>query len=363
MAIKVKRSKINFKGKMVNIGIDMHKKSWRITALVEGDIVMAVTLARPNYDSFKKLLVQFLGNYVRIVYEAGPGGFDLYDRLTDDGVECIVTPPSLIPTASGSKVKTDKKDSYKLARLLESNMLKQVWVLSPEERAHRQLARTRRQIVNHRSDVMRQIKSLLLFHGIQIPFPGKQQWSGLFIAWLKELDLGDEYLNKSLEALIKLFDYLSIEKKSLTHEVIKLAREEKYASRVKLLKSIPGIGALSAMEILVELQDIARFKTADELAAYLGLTPSQHSSGEHTRMGHITHAGNDRVRTTLVESSWILIGKDPEIKKKYDNIKYRSGGKRAIIAVTRTLSARIRRMLLDQIPYKIDLKKPFKKAA
>jgi transposase len=326
MAIKVKRSKINFKGKMVNIGIDMHKKSWRITALVEGDIVMAVTLARPNYDSFKKLLVQFLGNYVRIVYEAGPGGFDLYDRLTDDGVECIVTPPSLIPTASGSKVKTDKKDSYKLARLLESNMLKEVWVLSPEERAHRQLARTahrqlartRRQIANHRSDVMRQIKSLLLFHGIQIPFPGKQQWSGLFIAWLKELDLGDEYLNKSLEALIKLFDYLSIEKKSLTHEVIKLAREEKYASRVKLLKSVPGIGALSAMEILVELQDISRFKTADELAAYLGLTPSQ---------------------------------------------QYRSGGKRAIIAVTRTLSARIRRVLLDQIPYKIDLKKPLKKAA
>lgn len=132
MAIKVQRNKINFKGKMINIGIDMHKRFWHITALVEGDIVMTVTLARPNYDSLKKVLTQFEGNYVRIVYAACAGGFDLYDRLTTDGIECIVTPPSLIPTESGNRVKTNTKDSLKLAKLLESNMLKQVWVLTPE---------------------------------------------------------------------------------------------------------------------------------------------------------------------------------------------------------------------------------------
>jgi len=357
MAIKVQRNKINFKGKMISIGIDMHKRSWRITALAEGDIVMSITLARPNYDSFRKILSHFEGNYVRIVYEAGPGGFDLYDRLTADGIECIVTPPSLIPTESGNKVKTDKKDSYKLAKLLANNMLKKVWVLTPKERAQRQLVRTRRQIVNHRSDVMRQIKSLLLFNSIEIPFPHRQQWTRSFITWLHELDLKDEYLNTSLKALVHLFDYLSSEKKRLTHAVIHLAREEKYASRVKLLKSIPGIGALSAMEILVEIQDMGRFETADELAAYLGLTPSQYSSGEHIRMGHITHMGNSRVRTALIESSWILITKDQDMREKYENIKYRRGGKRAIVAAARTLSARIRRMLLDQVPYEIGFQK------
>ena len=158
MATKVQRNKIDFKGKMVSIGVDMHKRSWHITALADREIVLTVSLSRPNYDAFEKVLSQFKGNYVRIVYEAGPGGFDLYDRLTADGIECIVTPSSLIPTESGNKVKTDKKDSYKLATLLASNMLKKVWVLSPAERAHRQLVRTRRQIVNHRSDVMRQIK-------------------------------------------------------------------------------------------------------------------------------------------------------------------------------------------------------------
>jgi transposase len=357
MASKVKKNAIKFKGKTVSIGVDMHKLSWRITALVEGDMVLAVTLAHPTYDSFRQVISRFKGNYVRIVYEAGPGGFDLYDKLTEDGIDCIVTPPSLIPTESGNKVKTDKKDSYKLARLLESGMLKKVWVLCPEERAHRQLVRTRRQIVNHRSDVMRQIKSLLLFHGIKVPFSSSQHWSGRFVKWLHEVDLGDEYLNASLKALVQLLDYLSGEKKRLTHEVIELARKDKYASKIKLLKTIPGIGALSAMEILVEIQDMSRFETADELAAYLGLTPSQYSSGEHIRMGHITHMGNRRIRSTLVESSWILIKKDRQMRQKYENVKDRRGGKKAIVAVARSLSARIRRILLDQVPYEIDFKK------
>lgn len=357
MAAKITRNKINFKRKTVSIGIDMHKRSWHITALANGEIVLTVTLSKPNYDTFKKVLSQFKGNCVRIVYEAGPGGFNLYDQLTAEGIDCIVTPPSLIPTQSGSRVKTDKKDSLKLAKLLESNMLKKVWVLAPEERAHRQLVRTRRQIVDHRSDVMRQIKSLLLFHGIEIPFSSRQQWTGPFVRWLHEVDLGNEYLNRSLKILVELFDYLSVEKKKLTHEVVELGREEKYAQRIKLLKTIPGIGCLSAMEILVELQDITRFQTADEIAAYLGLTPSQYSSGEYVRMGHITHAGNDRVRTTLVESSWILIGKDPHMRSKYEDIKHRRGGKRAIVAVARNLSIRIRRMLLDLVPYQIDFQK------
>ena len=225
-------------------------------------------------------------------------------------------------------------------------MLKKVWVLSPEERAHRQLIRTRRQIVNHRSDVMRQIKSLLLFHSIEVPFSSLQQWTGPFIRWLHDVDLGNEYLNRSLKDLGNLFDYLSAEKKRLTHEVVELGREENYVQRVKLLKTIPGIGCLSAMEILVELQDITRFQTADELAAYLGLTPSQYSSGEHIRMGHITHAGNDRARTTLVESSWLLIGKDPHMRCRYEDIKQRRGGKKAIVAVARNLSIRIGRYLI-----------------
>ena len=357
MAGRLKGKKINFKGKMVSIGIDVHKKSWSITALVEEEIVMAITLSRPSYDSFMKVLSRFKGNHVRIAYEAGPCGFDLYDRLTADGIECIVTPPSLIPVESGNRVKTDKRDSFKLARYLENNMLKQVWVLSPEERAHRQLVRTRRQIVHHRSDVMRQIKSFLLFYGIDIPFKNTQHWTGAFMKWLRQLDLGSEYLHRSLKTLLDLYEYLDEEKKRLTRDVLELAEEEKYAQSVSLLTTIPGIGPLSAIEILVEIQDITRFRTANKFAAFLGLTPSQYSTSDFIRMGHITHAGNVRARTALVESSWILIARDPAMRSKYERIKQRRGGKRAIVAVAKSLSARIRRILLNQVPYELDFQK------
>lgn len=162
--MSAKLNPIDVKGKLINVGVDIHQKSWRVTGLVEASIVLAVTIAKPDYHSFKKVINRFAGNQIRVAYEAGFSGFDLFDRLSADGIECIVTPPSLIPTESGSRVKTDKKDSLKLAKLLESGMLKKVYVLSPEQRGHRQLVRTKRQIVRHRCDVMRQIKSFLMFH-------------------------------------------------------------------------------------------------------------------------------------------------------------------------------------------------------
>jgi transposase len=354
---KVLPLKHSVKGKVVSVGIDVHSLSWQIAALTDGEVIMAVTISKPDYPKLKALLVRLQGNTLRVAYEAGPAGFDLYDKLTADGIECIVVPPSLIPIESGNRVKTDKRDSYKLAKLLESNMLKKVWVLTPEQRAHRQLVRTRRQITDHRSDVMRQIKSLLLFNSINIPLPACRHWGTAFTAWLRSFDYGSDHLARSFHSLLDLYQYLTQQKRTITEEVMRLAHTETYAQRVALLKSVPGIGILSAVEILVELQDVSRFQTADQLAAYAGLTPSQYSSGERIRMGHITHAGNTRLRTTLVECCWILIWKDPAMRAKYESIKKRRGAKRAIVAISRKLCACIRRMLLDNVAYRVSLPK------
>jgi len=262
--------------------------------------------------------------------------------------------PSLIPTEAGNKVKTDRIDSQKLARLLEGGLLKKVHVLSPEERSDRQLVRTRRIISDHRSDVMRQTKSMLLFHGVEVEKESSGPWSAAYVQRLGEMDLGHTELNRALQTMLALYEYLTKEKERLTQDVAELGRQPRYAHRVNLLTSIPGVGKLSAMEILVELQDVSRFRRADELAAYLGLTPSQHSSGERIRMGHITHTGNARVRTVLVESSWFLIAKDASMRGKYEKIRASRGGKRAIVAVARLLSMRIRRMLLDGTVYRIE---------
>ena len=154
------------KGQDVSIGIDVHKESWQTTIRAEGEEVFHGRLPS-QYQALKKLIERLSGCTVKVAYEAGPCGFSLYDKLIADGIETIVVPPILIPMESGNKVKTDRRDSRKLAHLFERGMLKKVYILSEEDRADRELVRTRRQTNEHRSDTMRQIKSKLLFYGIK----------------------------------------------------------------------------------------------------------------------------------------------------------------------------------------------------
>ena len=165
------------------------------------------------------------------------------------------------------------------------------------------------------------------------------------------MSLGSEALKISFQSLIDLYEYLTCQVIAVSRKVVELSRSEKYRKRVQLLRSVPGIGILIPMEILVEIQDMARFKRAEELASYIGLTPSEFSTGEHVRQRRITRRGNKRVRTCLVEASWVLIQKDLGLRKKYDRLKQWRGGKRAIIAIARHLIIRIRRILLNQEPY------------
>jgi transposase len=166
------RSKELARAKEVFIGVDVHKDSWHVTIRKDGEEVFHGRIPS-SYQVFKKLLDRYRGCRIKVAYEAGPCGFALYDELIADRIETIVVPPSLILIESGNKVKTDKRDSRKLAKLLESNILKRVYVLSEVDRADRELVRTRRQILEHRSNIMRQIKSKLLFHGIKCLSPTK----------------------------------------------------------------------------------------------------------------------------------------------------------------------------------------------
>ena len=337
-------------GRKVYIGIDVHKESWHATARTDGEEIFNGRIPA-SYHSLMKLLERFEGCRVKVAYEAGPCGFSLYDMLTEDDIDTIVVPPSLIPIESGNRVKTDKRDSKKLAKLLESNMLKNVHVLTEEERMHRELIRTRRQLVRHRGSVARQIKSKLLFYDISSPFSSRYGWGRPYIQWLKDLRCPSKYLRGSLDILINLYEYLTVKIREITKSVLELSCTDKYAHRMKLLRSIPGVGILTGMEMLVELQDFARFKTSEEIASYMGLTPSEYSTGQYVHQGRITRCGNTRVRAALVESSWILVGRDPLMRAKYLKLKSVKGAKRAIVAIARKLIIRIRAMLLHDVPY------------
>jgi transposase len=338
------------KGKPMYVGIDVHKRDWVVTVLCQGEELFHGVLA-PDTKGFIRLLKRFDASEIHTVYEAGPTGYWLHRALTEAGIDSIVTPPSLVPRIGG-RVKTDRRDSRKLALMLAGGFLKRVYVLNPEEQAHRRLLRTRDLIEHHRRQTQNQIKSLLLFHGQHAPATLKERWSELYVRWIESVKWEHEELKMSIDALLNLYNHLTDQCRLLTRQVEQLAYTEKYRERASLLVCIPGIGLFTAMAILIELQNIERFRRADQLASYLGLTPSQHSSGEHIRLGHITRCGNKHVRTRLVESSWTLIRYDAGAKSTYERIKHQTGsGRKAITAIARRLALRVRRVLLDKEPY------------
>lgn len=338
------------KGKPIYVGIDVHKRDWTVHVLCQGEELYHATIT-PEPERLIATLQRFAASEVHTVYEAGPTGYWLHDAFVAAGFESIVTPPSLVPRIGG-RMKTDHRDSTKLATMLASGFLKRVHVLSPEERAHRQLLRTRNQIERHRKQTQGQIKSMLLFHGKHAPDGLLERWSEAHVKWLASIEWEYLTLQSSMMALVELFLYLDKQLKVMNVQLEALAQTDKYRERVGLLTQIPGMGMYSAMTILIELQDVERFQRADQLASYLGLTPSQRSSGESIRMGGITRCGNPRLRTRFVESSWTLIRYDKTVREVYDRIKHQTGsGKKAIVAIARRLALRVRRVLLDHQPY------------
>lgn len=333
---KVNSKREIVKGKDVFIGIDVHSKNWVVNMRSE-DTEVFHAMIPPRYDVLRKLLKRCPGCRFAIAYEAGPHGFNLYDQVAGEGHDCLVTPPTAVLSERNNRIKTDKRDARKLAMLLEKGLLKRVYVLSPEERAHRQLVRTRRQIVEHRSAVAHQIQSLLLYHGIRSPFPEDKRWSTIYMTWLREAELPYNELTDALRILVTLYDQLSEHIKVITRQVMALSKIEKYQEAVALLDSIPGVGPLSAFEMVVELQDMTRFETPGQLASYIGLVPSERTSDEHSTKGGITHMGNSRVRTALIEDSWVLIKQEEHWRQRYEMIKYRRGGYKAIVAIARKL--------------------------
>ena len=335
------------------VGIDLHKSRWHVT-IRTFDIELFSASIPGTWESLHRVLARYAGHSLQAVYEAGYFGFRLHDRLVAHGIPCIVTPPSLVPQEYGNRVKTDRRDSRKLAHLLAKGLLKRVWVPSEEELYHRQVIRRRRQLVRDRVRTQSRIKAELSFYGIHLEVR-QGRWTPFYFESLRSINFGNHWMQESFNRLLEQYEFLSAQIDKQTQLLRELSETLRYRERVEILLSIPGIGLISAMELLLELQDVSRFRRAEQLAAYVGLTPSQYSSADKIRMGRITGIGKNTLRSLLVEASWTLIRKDQAMREKYDRIKIRSGGKRAIVAIAHTLLLRMRRMLLDEQAYQLQL--------
>jgi transposase len=269
-------------GEDLFIGIDLHKQRWHVTIRTR-DVELFSASIPGTWESLRRVLARYPGHSLQAVYEAGYFEFRLHDRLVDHGISCLVTPPSLVPQEYGNRVKTDRRDIRKLAHLLAKGMLKRVWVPSEKERYHRQVVRRRRQLVRDRVRTRSRIKAELRFYGIHLEEP-RGRWTQMFFTGLRSINFGNRWMQESFNRLLEQYEFLTAQIDKQTKLLRELSETELYQKRVEILQSIPGIGLISAMELLLELQDVSRFRRAEQLAAYVGLTPSQYSSAEKVRM-------------------------------------------------------------------------------
>lgn len=342
-------------GKHVFCGIDVHIEHFVVCFVCDGDVVERIKIASEYSCLIQRLRAYSAARQISCVYEAGFSGFWLWRRLQSDGYGCIVTPPSLAPQ-TGTKVKTDQRDAEKLASYLSAGLLKAIWVPPVDLEADRHVIRRRAQLVKILTRAKNQIRSFLNLHGIKRPEEIKSNWSQKYLAWLESLEFDYESEGLVFAHNLKSYRRLRDDLAEITRYLRKMSKSAKYEKNFALLTSVRGVGLITGMTFLLEIYDFGRFDTQGKFASYLGLTPSQYSSGEHVRLGHITRFGNAHLRRVLVESAWTVIRHDPHLRAKYERIRARGNkGKKAIVAVARSLAIRLRRGLLDQTGYVIGI--------
>lgn len=334
---------LSFSGQAIYIGLDVHKKTWKITVLTK-DFEHKTFCQNPDSDLLARYLHRnFPGATYRCAYEAGYCGFWICDRLNELGIDCIVVNPADVPTKDKErKQKNDKRDSRKLAKSLRGGLLDPIYTPTAEQIADRQLIRTRHQIVKDQTRIKNQIKGLLAYNGIKIPENfDNSNWSFNFIKWLETLETERKTLKISLEFHIKRLKVNREMLTEITKKIRKLAASEKYREPFSYLFSFPGIGVLSAMVWLTELMDIDRFKNFDHLASFVGVIPGEHSSGDKESKAQITTRKNRFLRALIIENAWTAIRKDPALLMYYSHLTKGMKGNRAIIRVAKKLLRRI----------------------
>ena len=251
-----------------------------------------------------KLVKKLAGNYGRLTfcYEAGPTGYGLYRQISSLGHECTVAAPSLTPRKPGDRVKTNRRDAVTLVKLLRAGELTAVWVPDRHHEAMRDLTRAREAAVMDLRSKRQQVSAFLLRQGLH--YPCKNTWSKAHMNWLASQTL--EYLEQRLafEEMMLAARQAQERLERLEQAIRTAVPDWSLAEVVTALMAMRGIDLISAAGFLAEIGDLSRFRTPSELMAYLGLVPSEDSTGDTIKRGPITKAGNRRARRTLVECAW-----------------------------------------------------------
>ena len=239
---------------------------------------------------------------LHIVYEAGPTGYGLQRALHARGYVCEVIAPSQIPRRPGDRVKTDARDCMQLAECSRAGQLRAVWIPDLEDEAIRDLARAREDAVNSRTQVRQQLKGFLLRHDVR--YSGKTSWSSAYYRWLATLNFERRRHRRRSPSTGRRSRRPTSASQRLTKALQSSITGWRFEPVVGALQALRGIDAISAIGLVAEIGDLARFEHPRKLMGYLGLVPSEHSSGERTSRGSITKTGNAHARRLLTEAAW-----------------------------------------------------------
>ena len=289
------------------IGLDTHKEFVEIAYIEDNRGAQPIHFGRISSakTAIKKLIRQFESKYpsatLHFVYEAGPCGYWIYRLITSLGHCCYVVAPSLIPKKPGERVKTDKRDALKLAKLLKSEDLTPIYVPEPEDEAIRDLSRAREVAMKDLKDAKYQLKALLLRNNIN--YAGTANWSLKHLRWLTELVLPHPAQQIVLQEFIQTISERLARLERLDNELSHHVYQWRYYPVVKAIQAMRGVRLLVATGVVAELGDLTRFDHPRKLMSYLGLVPSEHSSGGKRHIGAITKCGNGRARRLLVEGA------------------------------------------------------------
>lgn len=341
------------KGKEIFVGLEDSKRTWKLSVRCDRMVIHQASM-----EARYPVLLSYLRNNfpectINLIYEAGFKGFTLHDRLTDDGINCVVIPPHLVTEPKVNRVKTDRRDANRLAFILEGKDVPSIcYVPDRERREDRQISRT---LIAIGKDIIRtrnRIRKLVDFHGNEVPFARKATWGRKEFAALKEIPLSAP-LRASLDVLLSLLGHLWLYQETLRAHLKELCRKERYRKAFAIAKSLPGIGWYTAIRLVLELgEDLSRFGSAKKIASFAGLTSREHSTGETEYRGRITGLGQGFIRSTLVENSWAAIRKDQALLAKFMRVWRNSGSKKkAIVAVARVLIIRLRACVVSGRPY------------
>ena len=345
--------KLDFSGQKIFCGLDVHKKSWKVS--IRTDQMELKTFSQePSVTTLDNFLKK---NYpsatYKIVYEAGFCGYGYQRAFKEKGIDCIIVNPADVPTMDKEKQrKSDPVDCRKLSKTLSDNSLSGIFVPGIVQQDDRCIIRGYHQFVKDQTRYKNRIKGWLNFQGIVIPQEDEYKyWSKNFIRWLKSLSLATTSARISLDLLITGLEQSRGQVLLATRQLRALSQQERYSSQIKLLRSIPGVGLITALILLTEIGDINRFKELDQLCDYVGLVPRIHCSDDKQHVMGLTHRGNHKLREGLIEASWIAIRKDPALTMAYS--AYIKGMKKnkAIIKIARKMLNRIRYVMKNQKQY------------